>query len=157
MTLYRSADLAPDSDERAFITSTWSSSYKSSHFAGMIDTESWPEVMHRSIAGILARPSTRTFVACEPDGFLYGFIAGDTGRRLPVVYYVYVKDPFREAGYARRLFAELGVDPAKPFLYTCRTAIVARLASKIPRATFTPAAARYANYYHQESHGQRRS
>lgn len=165
MTLYRPADLSPDADDRAFVTSTWSSSYKSSHFAGLIASEDWAAIMHVQIGKLLDRPTTRTIVACEPDGFLYGFVAGDTSRRLPVVYYVYVKDPFRsqdEGGgrrgprHARRLFEALGVDPAATFLYTSRTAIVARLTDKIPRATFAPAAARYTNYYHQESHGHRR-
>lgn len=171
MTLYRPADLAPDSEERAFVISTWSSSYKGSHFAGLIASEDWPAIMHAQIGKLLDRPGTRTLgpgtrtlVACEPDGFLYGFIAGDTSRRLPIVHYVYVKDPFRGAGYARGLFGALGVDPAQPFLYTCRTAIVSRIAdkypggsNKIPHGKFVPAAARYTNYYHQESHGQRRS
>lgn len=164
MTLYRDADLAPDSDERAFVTSTWSSSYKGSHFAGLIASEDWAAIMHAQLGKLLDRPGTRTLVAGEPDGFLYGFIAGDTTRRLPIVYYVYVKDPFRELGYARGLFAALGVDPEQPFIYTCRTAIVSRIAdklpggaNKIPHATFAPAAARYTNYHHQEPHGQRRS
>jgi len=164
MTVYRHADMAPSSDERAFVISTWSSSYKSSHFAGLIASEDWPAIMHAQIGKLVDRPNARTLVACEPDGFLYGFIAGDTSRRLPIVYYVYVKDPFREVGYARALFVALGVDPAQPFLYTCRTAIVSRIAdnypggtNKIPHAKFAPAAARYPDYYHQEHHGNRRA
>lgn len=154
MTIYRPADLAPDSDERTFVVSTWCSSYKSSHFAGLIASEDWPAIMHAQVGKLLDRPGTRALVACEPGGFLYGFIAGDTSRRLPIVYYVYVKDPFREAGYARGLFAAIGVDPAQPFLYTCRTSIVSRIGdqhpggkNKIPHAKFTPAAARYPDYY----------
>lgn len=178
MTLYRPADLAPDSEDRAFIISAWSSSYKSSHFAGLIASEDWPAIMHRQLGRILDWPGTTALVAGEPDGFLYGFIAGDTSRRLPIVYYVYVKDPFRSQEeiapsgvviegrrsgprYARGLFAALGVDPAQPFLYTCRTSVVSRIGdnypggtNKIPNAKFAPAAARYANY--QEPHGQRR-
>lgn len=172
MTLYRPADLSPASDERRFVISSWSSSYKASHFAGLITSEDWADVMHIQLGKIIDRPTTRTLVAASDDGerFLYGFICGDTSGRQPIVHYVYVKDGFRSERrggkregprYARRLFATLGVDPGGPFLYTCRTPVVTQLIyprgdgdSKIPRATFCPAAARYTNYQ-QEQHEQR--
>lgn len=176
MTIYRPADLSPDSDERRFVISSWSSSYKASDFAGLITADDWAEVMHGQFGKILDRPTTRTLIAVDPPSFLYGFIAGDTSGRLPIVHYVYVKDGFRSEPtrdgkregprYARGLFAALGVDPRGRFLYTCRTPVVAVLAprpsagqaessqmSKIPRATFRPAAGRYTNY--QEQHERR--
>jgi hypothetical protein len=155
VTQYRAADLAPDADERAFVIATWASSYKHSHYAGLISSEDWASVMHGQLGKLLDRPTTRVLVAWDPPAFLYGHIVGDTSSPMPVVHYTYVKDPFREAGIARGLFAALGVDPARPFLYTCRTSMAARLADKIPFARLTPAAARYTNY--QEHHGQRRS
>lgn len=168
MTIYRPADISPASDERRFAISSWSSSYKASHFAGLITAEDWADVMHVQLGKIIDRPTTRTLVAAS-DGrrpFLYGFIAGDTSGRIPVVHYVYVKDGYRseQVGgvregprYARGLFAALGIDPERPFLYTCKTPVVAeigpplwsRLPSKIPRAIFRPAAARYTNYQEQ--------
>lgn len=154
MTLYRAADLAPDADERAFVISTWASSYKHSHFAGLVSSEDWAAVMHAQLGKLLDRPATRVFVACDAPAFLYGHIVGDVSSVMPVVHYVYVKDPYREAGYARGLFAALGVDPTRPFIYTCRTSMVVRLTDKIPLGRFTPAAARYTNY--QEHHGKRR-
>jgi hypothetical protein len=155
VTVYRPADLAPDSDERAFVISTWASSYKHSHYAGLISAEDWAPVMHAQLGKLLDRPTTRAIVACAPPAFLYGHIVGDTASAMPVIHYVYVKDPFREAGYARGLFGALGVNPARPFLYTCRTSMAARLADKIPFARLTPAAARYTNYQ-EPRHGQRR-
>jgi hypothetical protein len=154
MTSYRAATPA----DRAFVIATWASSYKGAHAAGMISTEDWPAIMHVQIAKLLDRPGTRTIVAYDPsddDDFLYGFIAGDVTGHLPVVYYVYVKGPYRSemAGklrsgprHARGLFAALGVDPEAPFLYTCRTSVVTRLGHKIRNARFAPAAARYTNY-----------
>jgi hypothetical protein len=181
VTIYRPADLSPDAEERAFVISAWSSSYKSSHFAGLIASEDWATIMHVQIGKLIARPTVRTIIACDPPSSLYGFIVGDTAKlvpldlhvqghrtervMVPVVHYVYVKDPYRSederggsrAGprYARGLFAALGVDPMQPFAYTCRTAIVARLADKIPRARLMPAAARYFNYQ-EDRHGNRR-
>lgn len=174
MTIYRPADLSPGSDERRFVISSWSSSYKASHFAGLITAEDWSSVMHVQLGKILDRPTTRTLVAVDPPSFLYGFIAGDTAGRVPVVHFVYVKDGFRSERardgkregprYARGLFAALDVDPEAPFLYTCKTPVVAEIGppawsgrtSKIPRATFRPAAARYTNYQeHQHEQRQR--
>jgi hypothetical protein len=155
LTRYRPADLAPDSDERAFVIATWASSYKHSHFAGIISAEDWAPVMHAQLGKLVDRSTTRVLVAWDPPAFLYGHIVGDTSSAMPAVHYVYVKDPFREAGIARGLLAALGVDPARPFVYTCRTSMVVRLADKIPLARFTPAAARYTNYQ-EHGHGRYR-
>lgn len=155
MTFYRPAN----EDDRRFVIASWASSYKNAHHAGMIASEDWPAVMHRQIEKLIDRPSSRTIVAYEAaaSDFLYGFVAGDVSGSIPVLYYVYVKGPYRSqeaaAGrsgprHARGLLEAIGIDPARPFLYTCRTAIVARLGDKIPRGRFTPAAARYTN--HQE-------
>jgi len=157
VTVYRAASV----DDRRFVIGAWASSYKNSHFAGLIASEDWPAIMHRQIAKLLDRPGTRTIVAVDPPSFLYAFICGDTTYDLPIVHYCYVKGPYRSEEqpdgsrsgprYARGLLAALGVDPARPFLYTCRTASSAQLADKIPLARFTPGAARYANYHqHQE-------
>lgn len=153
MTLYRDAD--SDSD-RDFVIATWSSSYKAAHAAGIIASEDWPTVMHATLRKLLDRPGSRAIVAYEPPDFLYGFIAGNTSGPLPVVHYVYVKEPYRSSlrgdgtrsgpRHARGLFRALGVDPEAPFLYTCRTQIVTRLGHKIRNAKFAPAAARYTNY-----------
>lgn len=164
MTLYRDAT----HDDRRFIVSAWASSYKSAHAAGMIASDDWATVMHAQIAKLLSRAGTRSVIAYEPEGdlgdFTYGFIAGDpTHEPDPIVFYVYVKEPFRSQPitgqrgarsgprHARGLFDAIGIDPGKPFLYACRTAIVSRIGHKFDyRARFVPAAARYVNYQQQE-------
>lgn len=154
---YRAADITAGSDDRAFVVANWSSSYKSSHQAGMITSEDWATVMHAQIGKVLERPTTKTIVRADGD-FLFGFISGDLSGPVPIVHYVYVKVHFRKEGLARGLFGALGVDPAAPFLFTCRTPIVSRIeghqrgafaASKIPRSRFVPAAARYTDYRHR--------
>ena len=150
MTLYR--DVAfPDRVENLagdamFVVATWASSYKAAHAAGIIASENWPAVMHPTLLGILRRGGSRAIVAAEPPDFLYGFIAGDLSGPLPVVWYVYVKAPYRRGGIARGLFNALGVAPEEPFLYACRTSITTRLQHKIRLAKFVPATARYTNY-----------
>lgn len=156
MTLYRDATSAADRD---FVVATWSSSYKNAHAAGMIASEDWADIMHAQIRKLLDRPTTRAIVAYEPPDFLYGFIAGDVSKTtgpLPIVWYVYVKEPYRSwlrpdgtrsgPRHARGLFRALGIDPNERFLYACRTQIVTRLGHKIRNAKFVPATARYDNY-----------
>lgn len=132
-------------DDRRFVVSAWSSSYKHAHQAGMIHTDDWAPIMHKQIERVIAWPSTRTIVAFESKdpSHLYGFISGDTSERTPVVFYVYTKEPYRRSGHARGLFAALGVNPEQRFLFACKTAIVPTLAGKIPAARFDPATARY--------------
>jgi len=111
----------------------------------MIHTDDWATVMHAQIERILDRPDAQTVVAFESkdDSFLYGWICGDTSEPTPSVFYAYVKEPYRRAGHARRLFAALGVRPEQRFVYACRTAIVPTLSRSIPMARFNPEILRY--------------
>lgn len=165
ITLYRPITTL---DDRKFVVSAWSSSYKRSHYAGIISSDDWSTIMHGQIGKLLDRPTTRTIIAYSPPSLLVGFICGDTSEAIPVVHYVYVKDPYRsellldsdgnvdETGprtgprHARALFGQLGVDPARPFIYTCRTFVALQMRDKIPLARFAPGAARYTNYQSQE-------
>lgn len=160
MTLYRS-DLTPD--DRQFVIATWASSYKSAHAAGLIMAEDWADIMHHQLGKLIDRPSTTTIVAYDLPSEYYGFICGDVTGAVPIVHYVYVKGGYRAVRipgdrwsgprHARGLFRTLGVDPARPFLFSCKTPIVPQLTHKIPRGRFVPAAGRYANYNHrQENH-----
>lgn len=161
-------------DHRAFVVSSWASSYKSAHTAGIISSEDWPDVMHAQLAKLLDRETTTTLVAFD-DQYVYGFVSGDVSGDLPIVHYVYVKHPFRSQRsrrpdgsegpregprIARSLFRALGVDPLSPFLFSCRTSIASTLRDlgKIPRGRFTPEAARYRNFNdrHQEQQDGRR-
>lgn len=142
MTIAHRPAIASDRD---FIIATWSSSYKKSHSAGLIQAAEWADVMHRQIGLVLDRPDMRAMIAYDktnPD-FFYGFIAGDTSDHVPVVAYVYTKEAYRKTGIARGLFAAMGIDPAKHFVYVCKTGIVAKLSSKIPFARFNNNEARY--------------
>lgn len=131
-----------DSDDCQFVIATWSSSYKKSHSAGIICTEDWADLMRPQFEKHLERRDARTLMACDRDdpNFFYGWIAGDTSESTPVIYYVYVKEPYRRAGIARQLFAAFGVDPTKYFVYVCGAPIAIRL---VPHARFNPNEVRY--------------
>lgn len=134
-----------DTEDRAFVVSTWSRSFKLSHSAGLISSESWPAVMHVELEKILERAGARTVIACAGDdrNSFYGWIAADTTARVPVLHYVYVKEPYRLAGIGRRLFAAIGIDPAQFFVYVCRGPSYGQLASKFAHARYNPNEVRF--------------
>lgn len=132
-------------DDRQFIVSTWSSSWKGSNYAGVISAERWSTVMRPELDAHLERPDARVIIACDRNDptYFYGWIAGDVVERPAVVWYVYVKEPYRRAGIARQLFHRLGVDPLERFIYACGAPIAIRLAHKIPLAKLNPNGLRY--------------
>lgn len=129
--------------DRDFIVSAWSASLRKSDYAGMIANEHWADIMRPQIERVLDSRGMQVTVACETGATpgvadLYGFIAADLSRMVPVVGYVFVKQAYRRSGIARRLFAAVGIDPKLPFDFICRTAIVEKLERHIPHATFRP-------------------
>lgn len=128
-------------DDRQFVLSGWSSSFRTSMYAGLIRNSRWAKVMHEEFGAVIDSPDTSVTVACEPgeidhEGreFVYGFIA--TRRRgAPYVYYVYVKKsyrfdpnaPQRRFRIATGLFAAAGIDPREPFEYAASTSIADRI------------------------------
>lgn len=157
---------ATKSDLRLVVDS-WVSSYRTAHAAGMIAMDDWREVMCAQVQKVLDRPGVEVLVAYKPGESppldVYGWLALEReyrisatvrersrwGRRrmvqgrCPLVHYVYVLDAFREKGVARGLFRKAGVDPAKEFLYSCKTGFVSKLLPKIPLAKWRPLIARY--------------
>jgi len=144
----RPADLS-NQDDRTFVRSTWSRAFKQSNDAGLIHTDDWALVMHRQFDRILDRPGARAIIACDRDDptFLYGWIAGDTSGRDRVVFFTYVKEPYRRRGIGRALFLELGLDAHTPFTYVCRTPMTLdrhlHLRRRLPLARFNPHVVRY--------------
>jgi GNAT superfamily N-acetyltransferase len=131
--------------DRPFLVSTWSRSTKLMHSAGLISSESWPGVMHPELERILDRDDATALIACERDDpdYFYGWVAGDTSGRVPVLFFVYVKEPYRRTGVARRLLAAIGIDPSQYFIYVSRGSSYPQLASRFRHAKHDPNVARF--------------
>lgn len=142
MTRYRKATEA----DRIFIDYGWLDAYRWAHAAGMIHMDDWRDVMLPQIARVRSRPKTVTMVA-EENGSPVGFMCAEPGD-LPLVFFVYVKAPYRKAGYARGLFKAIGIDPQERFVYACKTPVVTEITQryKIPCAKWDPYAARFDEY-----------
>lgn len=159
-------------DDRAFVVSGWSATYRTSPHAGLLPMPDYAAIMHPIVNGILDHPTTRVIVAEQPGetdheerAFLYGFIvfAASPAR---YVYYLFVKGEFRRGetryelarGFGRQLMAAAGIDPARAFEYACHTSDITELrdAGKLPHATFNPMPARFLHVPEEEQRARRR-
>lgn len=119
-------------------------SYRLSHSAGLIQMNTWRDVMEHQADLLISRPGAVVKVAFEttapPELDIYGWAAAEFHEgELPLVLYVYVKQNYREEGIARMLLGRLGIDPKKDsFYFGAKTGIVARLTAlgKLPFARF---------------------
>jgi GNAT superfamily N-acetyltransferase len=93
--------------------------------------EDWCDVMRPQLEKILARPYVTAVIAYEDSdpAFVYGYLVTEADEKPPLVYWVYVKAPYRKQGIARQLFQAAGVNPFAPFDYVCSTPIVTRLST----------------------------
>lgn len=155
---FRPADFSDRNpgSEWNFVVDSWVRSFQFAHTAGMIAMEDWFPVMIRQVEKLLERQDVQTIVAYEPGeksklADIQGFITFDTTGSLPVVFYVFVKETFRKWGYARGLFGAAGIDPERPFVYTCTTGVVSRIfhERKIPLAKWDPLIARFSKTDHR--------
>lgn len=153
--------------DREFIVGAWETSYQDAHTSGMIPMVMWASVMRPVVEHYLDRAGTKTIVAYNPDDVggvaeLHGFISGEPDERPPIVFYVYVTQPFRRAGIARRLFGALGINPDRPFQYMCSTPIVPTILNpqdgrRRLLATWRPNIARYSREHRERLREQTRS
>ena len=100
-----------------FILHSWKLSYRA-YRREWTNTFYYAE-MHRRIVRLLERtPTVR--VACNPLDVtrIYGWVIAEN----PVLHYLYVKEPFRGAGVALSLVAEVGLASASKILCTHWTA-----------------------------------
>lgn len=146
------------STDRRFVAASWTASMKDSYTAGLIQWDDYHRLMFPQYEKAMRREGVSTLIAYEtsedPTADIYGYIVFDSStqhepledggfRTWPaMVFYVYVKEAYRRAGIARRLFAAAHIDPLAPFAYACSTAVVSDLESKIPSAKWRPLLAR---------------
>jgi GNAT superfamily N-acetyltransferase len=143
-------------DDRAFIVSGWSSSYRASRDC-TTPMSMYAAHKHDEINFYLDHAIT--LVAHGELGVLMGFITFDPSTYVAAInrqrvtldgyiLYVYVASPFRRRGIANRLFAAAGISPYQRFGYHCRTRWSSDLRSKIPNAKHEPFRARYEETEH---------
>lgn len=116
--------------------------FRRSWDSGLISPRRWLEVMRPEAHRIFRQPGVQVWIAYNPEmpreseADIYGWLAIEravpapparlAGRVVhvgrPVVLYVHVKDHYRGHGFARALFAHVGLDPWRDaFDYVART------------------------------------
>ena len=134
--------------DRRFVISSWVASTRHLRRSIVIQDADWWTLMFPQVEKAIDRPGVHTLVAYETDDTdhvadLYGFITADTSESPPLVYFVYVKEAYRRAGIASRLFAAVGVNPSARFDYVVRVPLLSALSEKIPLAKHNPEPAIY--------------
>lgn len=138
---------AADRDRR-FVVSAWVASTRHLRRSVMIHDADWWTVMYPQVEKAIARHGVSTLVAYETDdpdplADLYGFATVDHHQHPPLVYFVYVKEPYRRSGIATRLLVAGGVDPTKRLDYVIRVPLMGELAERYPLARHNPEPAMY--------------
>lgn len=128
-----------ESQDKAFIYSTWLKNYKhSSYFAKRIRPVTYFKGHHIVIDHLLKKPSTNVIIAC-PKGdqeTILGYLAYEILEK-PVVHFTFIKDAFRKMGIARALFEAAAIDPNK-ICFTHWTHPVDELIQKYPDMIYDP-------------------
>ncbi len=142
---YRKATAA----DMPFVVDSFLESFRTAHAAGLVMMSDWRTVMTRQLALMFGRRGTEVWVAHHPSDTdhkadLYGWLAlAKPPGEPPLVFYCYTKQAFRRMGLARGLLNAAGVDPTGEFDYAAKTAVVTKLAPKMPRAKWNPIRARF--------------
>jgi hypothetical protein len=87
-----------------FVLSTWLKSYRNSDFAISIPNDIYFQFHQGLISQILLHPQNSLTILCSPEDpdQILGYIAYNTEQ--PIIYYAYIKYPFRRLGLGRYLF-----------------------------------------------------
>jgi GNAT superfamily N-acetyltransferase len=93
---------------------------------------------HKRIEGLLARGSTLVACNSEDESQIYGWINyEDLTDGGVILHFVYVKQPFRRVGIAKRLI-EIAKYSKREVFYTHKTPFTKDLAGVVGKATFNP-------------------
>jgi hypothetical protein len=132
-----------DSD-KPFIYDFWLDSFRLAHAAGPIPMRMYRHVYMQALDDLLARPGVEVLVACSPtdDDQVFGFLCFER-RTIPVVHYAYVKQVFRRERVATVLMTAAGIPTGRPFVYTYKSPMAAKIAEHWTGAMFDPLVARF--------------
>ncbi len=132
-------------EDRAFVISSWETSYRKAHTAGLITMPDWAAVMRDQLTKILDRSYVKTTVAYEADDsqHIYGYLVSEPDETPPLVYWCYVKQPYRRQGMTYSLFRAAGIDAQGRWNFVCSAPVVSRILPKVPLAKWRPLLGRY--------------
>lgn len=101
----------------------WRESFYDSNDAGPLPADLYRAAYRETITRILALPDTIVQVAQSPrdESLLYGFIAYEYAAPFSTLFYIYVKQPYRQNGIATALMTAAGLGAMTRFTHWFRT------------------------------------
>jgi hypothetical protein len=126
--------------DESFVLGTWLINYKrDSYFAKRIRNNIYFEYHTKVANSILARPSSKTYVACDQTdpNVLYGYIVTEQVLGFDIVHFCFIKGAFRNFGLARDLYKATGFDPKKT-TFTHWTKRMDSITKRHPELTYCP-------------------
>lgn len=108
---YKPSDLS-------FIFDSWLNSWRVSRWAGTIPNHLYYDTQRACIEGLIHRGAQIVVLGVDTDpNFIIGWMCFELKDDVPVVHYIYIKDPYREFAFERQLLSHL---PPKPGFVTHR-------------------------------------
>ncbi|HYF55619.1 MAG TPA: hypothetical protein VEA41_15310 [Salinarimonas sp.] len=135
-------------EDLPFVLSSWLECWREAHYAGTLSHDDYFAAYRKALTALLDREDVEVLVAVNPQETerkyeIYGYLCHEKGYREPTIHWAYVKFPFRRNGVLKGLLTSAGIDPAKPLVYTHKTAdCVQILQTKNLRAKHDPWRAR---------------
>lgn len=108
---------------------SWAGTHKTSRTAGCIPNHLYAEVTFAAITGLLQRGAkVSVLTAQDAPSVVLGWVCWEPDRRgpRPIVHYIFVRDGFRERGYASLLLKSIGIGSGERFIYTHETSFAKR-------------------------------
>ncbi len=131
-----------DGSDHAFIYNSALKSYRDSPMVRGIPNTIYFAKQHALIENFLADPRCLGIVACSVNDptQIYGYLLGQSYPEGIAVHWVYVKQPFRNCGIARKLYETFTKQAgnAAAIYYTHRVKTVDGLLKSRPHVTFNP-------------------
>lgn len=95
--------LIKPNEDIAFILDTWMKSYRLSHFAKWMHDATYYTQHQNIVRACLTAPTNTTIVVCDPEDedMILGYCCHAAND--PIVYYIYIKRPFRGLGLGSHL------------------------------------------------------
>jgi len=118
---------ALDPSDLAFIFNSWLKSYRDSSFGKSISNPMYFRQHHHVIDKLIGRTEIILAVNQDDPKQIYGYVCMERRGPIPILHYLYVKQPYRKLGIARQLFALL---PDDPFIYTHESPVVSKFSQK---------------------------
>lgn len=138
-----------ETPDEAFIFSSWLNNYRAtSQFAKRVRNSVFYFWHHKVVTRILARLTTRIYVAVSPDApdVILGWICVEASTvKIPdfkdhnrVLHYIFVKPEFRRFGIAKKLFEAAHLTQDTKAYFTHWTHPVEPFLIKFPRFIYDP-------------------